>query len=347
MSYESGSLLSIGAGASLEQVIVLSDGRVATKLFAGKSVVQRDILNLSDWLMLAEGQNITVMLPLNKSSTPALPASPTPELAVAPVATPTPTVYPVGTMLHWIKDDQNKRVALVMKDGVLQVKEVITGQITMYQGTCVKRAFFKSFTAWKASLPDGGNISTATSKPWAPTIEEKAKSPITATTDAGYIAELITRYLVRSKLYEQSSINQTIVRARKSLKEEVERFARNLNDDTRQYHNMTNYDNHINFYTNWLKRHLLEAHGKTSDELGEVTYTFDNRYKQKLFAYKGGLKYEICSKANMIALAPSAEGSRYHGKALIGESFADLGIEMKADGKPRLEVSYYRRRIEL
>jgi hypothetical protein len=31
----------------------------------------------------------------------------------------------------------------------------------------------------------------------------------------------------------------------------------------------------------------------------------------------------------------------------VAENFAGLGIEMKADGKPRLEVSYYRRRIEL
>ncbi|NDH66240.1 MAG: hypothetical protein EBY26_07740, partial [Microbacteriaceae bacterium] len=110
MSYESGSLLSIGSGATLEQVLVLSDGRVATKLFAGKPVPQRDILNLSDWLMLAEGQEITVLFPLNKG---------------APVAAA--TVYPVGTMLRWKKDDQNKRTAIVVKDGVLQVKEIIDG----------------------------------------------------------------------------------------------------------------------------------------------------------------------------------------------------------------------------
>jgi hypothetical protein len=66
MSYETGSLLSIGAGATLEQVVVLSDGRVATKLFAGKPVSRRDILNLSDWLLLTEGREITVLFPLNK-----------------------------------------------------------------------------------------------------------------------------------------------------------------------------------------------------------------------------------------------------------------------------------------
>ena len=83
MSYASGSLLSIGTGATLEQVLVLSDGRVATKLFAGKPVVQRDILKLSDWLLLTEGQNITATLPVNMTSRPSLPASPRPEPAIA------------------------------------------------------------------------------------------------------------------------------------------------------------------------------------------------------------------------------------------------------------------------
>jgi len=250
-------------------------------------------------------------------------------------------------MLRWIKDDQNKRVALVMKDSILQVKEVIAGNITMNQLRMVKRSSFKDFTEWKASLPEGGAITAEGQKPWAPTIEEKAKAPIVATTDAGYIAELTQRYLVRSELYEKSSINQNIERARKYLKEQIQRFAGNMSVENSNINTILCYAQNLTHYAKWLQNMLTDARGKTPDELGEVTYNFNNGYKQKLFAYKGGLKYEICSKANMIALAPSAEGTRYRGKALIGESFADLGIEMKADGKPRLEVSYYRRRIEL
>jgi len=337
MSYESGSLLSIGAGATLEQVLVLSDGRVATKLFAGKPVTQRDILNLSDWLMLADGQEVTVLLPLNKDSMATLPPSPVLE----------PTVYPVGTMLRWIKDDQNKRIALVLKDSVLQVKEVIAGSMTMNNYTIVKRASFKDFAEWKASLPEGGAITAEATKPWAPTIEEKAKAPIVATTDAGYISELTKRYLVRSNLCRQSSINEGMERSRKYMKEEIERFARDTSVENNNIGSILSRAETIVHYAKWLNRQVIGATGKTADEMGEVTYAFLNRYRQKLFAYKGGLKYEICSKANIIALAPSTEGTRYRGKALIGETFADLGIEMKANGKPRLEVSYHRRRIEL
>lgn len=348
MSYVPGSLLSIGAGATLEQVLVLSDGRVATKLFAGKPVAQRDILNLSDWLMLAEGQTVIVSVKAHQLS-----PSPASEPAVAapvaaPVATPlpVPTVYPVGTMLRWIKDDQNKRTALVMKDSVLQVKEVIAGQITM-KYTMVMRSSFKDFADWKASLPEGGEISASSLQPWAPTIEEKAKAPIVATTDAGYINELTKRYLVHSRLEENTPPATRLEQSRKILNDELQRIAKNMSTDNQNLGRIAQSAKYITHYAEWMNRQLSEMRGMTPEEASAVSYRFNNFYKQKLFAYKNGLKYEICAKGNILALAPSAEGSKYRGNAVIGNSFADLGIEMKPDGKPRLEVSYYRRRIEL
>jgi hypothetical protein len=342
MSYEPGTLLSIGAGAALEQVVVLSENRVATKMFSGKPVERRDILSLSDWLMLADGQNIVV-----SSKTPQLPPSPASE----PVAQPVPETYAIGTMLRWIKDVDNKRVALVLKDGLLQVKEVVNGAFTRdekrYHG--VKRTFFKDVATWKASLPEGGAITAeANATEYTSSIEEKTKKPIVATTDAGYISELTKRYLVRSQLYQQSSISQNIERARYGLKSEIERLARNTSVDDKNIGNILSSAGSIAHYARWLERMVSEARGKTADELGEVTYTFSNCYKQKLFAYKNGLKYEIATTKNgNLALAPSAEGTKYRGPSLLAENFAGLGIEMKADGKPRLEVSYYRRRIEL
>jgi hypothetical protein len=251
-------------------------------------------------------------------------------------------------MLRWIKDDQNKRVALVMKDCVLQVKEVIAGEITQNQLRMVKRSPFKDFADWKASLPEGGAITAEGAKPWALTIEEKAKAPIAAATDAGYISELTKRYLVRSQLYENPSINQEIERTRKYMKEEIERFTRNMSVDNGNIQRITSSCQTVAHYAKWLERMVSEARGKTPEELSRVTFTFQNCYKQKLFAYKNGLKYEIATTKNgNLALAPSAEGTKYRGPSLLAENFAGLGIEMKADGKPRLEVSYYRRRIEL
>ena len=342
MSYESGSLLSIGAGATLEQVIVLSDGRVATKLFAGKPVAQRDILSLSDWLLITGQQSLTVQLPLRQATLP-----PSPTLDSAPAAVSVPTVYPVGTMLRWIKDDQNKRTALVMKDSVLQVKEVIDGNITKNQHRLVKRTSFKDFTEWKASLPEGGEISASGQEPWAPTIEEKAKAPIVATTDAGYIAELTSRYLVRSDLSENTPPTARLEQSRKGLAYELERMPKIISADNSNLSRIAGCAKSISYYADWMTRQINDIKNMTPEEASALSYQFINCYKQKLFAYKNGLKYEICAKGDLIALAPNAEGCRYRGKAFTGKSFAELGIEMKANGKPRLEVSYYRRRIEL
>jgi len=340
MSYTSGSLLSIGAGATLEQVLVLSDGRVATKLFAGKPVARRDILNLSDWLLLADGQEITV------GPMPPLPSSP----AISAAET-----YAMGTRLRWSKDDKNRRTAIIIKDGVLQVKEVVDNNITMtlatpgalFEYATVKKTFFNNVAEWRASLPEGGTVATFTG-PEIASIEAKAKKPVLATTDTSYIAELSKRYLVRSQLCEQSSVNDKIEYTRRMLKSEIQGLFLDTSVENRNIDLLISSIRLIEHYAKWLKRQLSDAHGKTPEELSAPRFQFRNYYKQKLFAYKDGLKYEICTNKNgILALAPSPEGTKYHENALTGKSFADLGIEMKEDGKPRLEVSYYRRRIEL
>jgi hypothetical protein len=279
-----------------------------------------------------------------------LPASP----VATPLATPEPLeTYPMGTRLRWSKDDKNRRTAIIIKDGVLQVKEVIDNNITMIQDKpepyykTVKKTFFNNVAEWRASLPEGGTVATFT-EPQIDSIEAKAKAPIVATTDSGYIAELSKRYLVRSQLWEQSSINDKIEDTRRILKSVIQR----LNDDTRVENRNIDFVissiGNMGHYAKWIKRQVLNTQGKTHQELSARRFQFKNYYKQKLFAYKNGLKYEICTNKNgIIALAPSPEGTRYHENSLTGKSFADLGIEMKEDGKPRLEVSYYRRRIEL
>jgi hypothetical protein len=337
MSYAIGSVLSVGSGSTLEQVVVLSDGRVATKLFAGKPVVQRDILSLSDWLLLADGQGITVG--------PSPPAR--------PPATNEVETYAIGTRLRWSKDDKNWRTAIIIKDGVLQVKEVIDYKITMALARpeapyeTVKKTFFNNIAEWRASLPEGGTVASFT-EPQIESIEARAKKPVVADTDAGYIVELSKRYLVRSQVYQQSSINEKIEYTRRMLKSEIHGLKLDTSVENRNIDLLISSIGNMGHYTKWLKRQVLNAQGKTPQELNAPRFQFKNYYKQKLLAYKNGLKYEICTNKNgIIALAPSPEGTKYHENAKVGNSFAELGIEMKADGKPRLEVSYYRKRIEL
>ena len=78
---------------------------------------------------------------------------------------------------------------------------------------------------------------------------------------------------------------------------------------------------------------------------------FRNDYKQRLVAFAGGQEIEITSNSKMglIGLAGNPDrgcfGKWFSPK--LGKTFAELGIDMKADGKPRLKVYYRRESIEL
>jgi hypothetical protein len=271
------------------------------------------------------------------------------------VAEPVPENYAIGTMLRWIKDDNNKRVALVLKDGILQVKELINGTRTLderrYHG--VKRTFFKDVAAWKASLPEGGAITAkANATEYVSSLEDKTKKPMNPhLTNFGYVAELIKRFSIHSSITANDSLSQAIHKNRQSIKDEFSRLSQCISNIDGNVGLVQTYAHQIAMYARMLTGNLQGAYAKTPEEMSRISYTFRNNYKQKLFAYKGGIKFEIgiagSKEGGLLALAPRPEGTYPWGPVtVIGSTFADLGIEMKSDGKPRLEVSYRRRRFE-
>ena len=114
-----------------------------TKTFADKPVERRDIISMADWLLVIGDQKVqTVYLPLSSggSTLPSADAAVVPPVAMAslllpqePEVKPEPEVtYPVGTKLSWKHAEgadkwysPNSRTAIVLKDGILQVKEVL------------------------------------------------------------------------------------------------------------------------------------------------------------------------------------------------------------------------------
>jgi hypothetical protein len=77
---------------------------------------------------------------------------------------------------------------------------------------------------------------------------------------------------------------------------------------------------------------------------------FQNEYKQRLCAFVKGREIEICadSKQGLMGLAGNPDtgcfGEWFSPKT--GKTFASLGIDLKADGKPRLKMHYRRESIE-
>jgi hypothetical protein len=410
-TYTPGTILSTGFGETLEQVVVLSDGKVATKTYAGKPVTRRDIMSLEDWKILvgsftedylpvatsaatprpantyaapesgrgyladlqasAAAGSSSALLELNAlMSTPAATSAATP----APAAAPEPVTYPIGTFLRWRHPDgadkwysPNSRSAIVIKDGILQVKEVINGKPTMTEtpGTqwqTVAKKFFPSFAEWKASLPEGGAITTKAGEDYTtPSIKRKAAKPIEAADDISYIGKIQQRYSVHANLTQDlspiekrehqlsvmtdmtSQVNQLLAspilkKPREANSQDVGRALENLRQICRS---MKNHAAHLSVLQHSINFKPAEAH------LGR--FHFKNDYKQRLVAFFKGAEVEICSSKGFIALAldkPTNCASKWV-KPTLGKSFAELDIDMKEDGKPRLKIYYRKDSIEL
>jgi hypothetical protein len=369
-TYSPGTVLSIGFGDTLEQVIVLSDNKVATKLYAGKHVEKRDIMSLADWQTIAAslGQQVTTdYLPVPAAE---------PAAAAAPVAAPEPVAvpesYPIGTKLTWQRSDNsdrwynpNTRTAIVLKDGILQVKEVILGIPTMTQAPGadyqrVARKFFSSLADWKMTLPADGIItaSVPTDDISLPSIQRKAAKPIVAESDIDYINELQKRYAVCSYLHEGLTPleqREALIAQMTEMSNEIHGLMRSSAIIGVRSASSSAVSDAMNKLSGLGKRLARRARKvevwhesicSMPDKANVKPISFINDYRQQIMAFVGGREVEItsCKKRGLLGVAWDREqdaiGKWF--KPTVGKTFAELGIDLKADGKPLLKV-YYRR----
>ena len=321
MSYAPGTVLSIGFGETLESVVVLTENKIATCCYAGKPVGRRDIMSLDDWKILctAQGQQI------RSDATPSVAAEP---------------VYAVNTLLRWKKDDDNRRTAMVVKDGVLQLKEIILGRSTY------DKKFFSSFADWKSTLPAGGEIAVQVG---APTVQARISAPIVAKTDVEYIDELKKRFRVNTayvieKSYKQTrddEINKLKVNGPILAKQILELSTANLRDKS------------------WLIMQLGQAIATAATAARRSMQMIDYRPaeadvrhkkfqadgRQAIYAFVGGKRVEITSGEGRLAIALDSDGRANRWVTpTAGANFAELGVEMVGN-KPRLEVEYRKKKI--
>lgn len=165
MSYTPGMKLSYANDA--ESATVLTNDQVMITTTGGNP--WRERMSLADWLILAGGNDIVVkdIRDIWNSSVKAkdiwLPVSPveisnkqvltsfyTMHEPVSHVENPKP-VYPprtIRTKLRWNGGDHT-RTAIVIGDGILEVKRVSNGLVNY------KKTFFESEAEWRASLTSG------------------------------------------------------------------------------------------------------------------------------------------------------------------------------------------------
>ena len=235
-----------------ECATVLTDGMVMVTKANGGLV--RFQMKLVDWLILAEGKeqeefiplepvNMTVPVspietdaddayhyadyaedvpvPMQFEDVPLAMASP------APLAAPSP-IAQIGSKFKWVLDENNYRVAIVTKDGLLQVKSVTDGGGEVHEPGCpcipcreialsggrlppwrrtypLKKTLFADEATWSASLPQGGLI-TLDGPSLTPANEKPRLSP--GMSDADKIHEIQERFKVKSGVRTSWSLHK-------------------------------------------------------------------------------------------------------------------------------------------
>jgi hypothetical protein len=205
-----------------ETATVLTNGNVMAFANGGS---WRQMMSLEDWKCLAG--NI-LMVPERSSSVETLIATqsiepqaapepvpgPVPEPVPGPVPEPVAAVAqepaaplpkrPVGSKLRWVHDEETYRIAIVVANGILQVKSVIDGE-----GDCnpnfssfrnrLKKTFYTTEEEWRASLPLGGTISVS---------EVPVKEVFVAGPHVEVAEKLCKRYKIRSGVSEILTLAQ-------------------------------------------------------------------------------------------------------------------------------------------
>jgi hypothetical protein len=378
--YAPGTILSFGYGPTLERVVVLSDNKVATKLYAGKPVEKREIMSLSDWQIIAASVGdriVTDFIPVAVATpepAPAPVATPEPVSAPVPAPAPTPESYPVGTKLSWKPNSDtglwyhpNSRTAIVLKDGILQVKECIDGVPTMDQtgprAGLVSRKFFSCLADWKATLPADGAItaSVVTEDFSLPSIQRKAAKPVAAESDIDYIAELQKRYSVHAKLCEDFTPLEKKDRCIEHMTNTAEMIGVKMRSSSIRSASTTEFCSSMHHLATLGKRLAYQASRvlaientiRLSPQKANVRpMIFTNDYRQRIVAFVGGREVEITSSKELGLVGVAWDRERdLIGKwfnATTGKTFAELGIDLKAaDGKPILKVYYRRSTIDI
>ena len=132
--------LAHGVSTKLQSCTVLTNGNVMVHKICGRP--HREIMPLEDWIILAFENKIRGVLPdgtqFGFSSLEDYDTYSDEDV---------PPTHPYGTTLRWSGPCMS-RTAVVLHDGILQIKEFLRGTIS------TKQKFFSSEEEWLYSLPD-------------------------------------------------------------------------------------------------------------------------------------------------------------------------------------------------
>ena len=299
-----------------------------------------EVQRLKEEHVLLQEENERLKNAVAASTDPDSPAAP------APVAAPEPS-YPVGSKYVWTNissnDIKRRVVAIQLKDGVIQVKDITSGNDNYDDNKCdFTKKFYKSFDEWRSTLPEGEVKSEASDG--LTYLEHRLKMPFPkspqAKDDCDALRIFCGRWSVMDKAFESYSPADTLEYYRKAFKEKQHEVA---------YIPTGNYDaekakqtiDRMNILRSYYKRiQYYQEHNKslTEEELHKKPVHIKwGHYKAKLYALVKGQPHLIMPSEKLYN--DNNPGFMWCNRRK-GTTFAELGIDLKPDGTPYLELAY-------
>ena len=356
MSYTPGTRLISGNGS--EHATVLSDGMVMANAYEN-GWRWRQMMKLDDWLLM-NGDVKVVKDTLFVSVAPASAAAPVEqEQEPAPAAAqqeqePAPLPQrPVGTKLRWVLGAETYRIAIATGNGILQVRSVTDGA-----GDCLPRDTFHSWVRaklkktmfateeeWRASLPQGGEVTIVELPP------KNAQPVVDGASDVEKVEQLASRFKVRAGVVEQVSP----LKRREMLVKYITDYTR-IVADSEATADRDDFEKKLCY----SYKKTIAAYKRNVEQIDAMSEAEKNKREFYISRYAQSKQKLIVTLANGISTQISPSSKIYvergspalplaifcHHDRKLYSSLAEMNV-FKQNGLPIIQASYRRKMIDL
>jgi hypothetical protein len=241
-----------------------------------------------------------------------------------------------GTKLRWSLDENNRRIAIALKDGaILQVKIVENGSHVWTTDPRIRQKF-ATYADWIATLPPGGTVVTV-EPDTRNSVEKRLATNLEGLTDAQKVRKLMETWGAKAYVWEDMSPLEKITDLTQWLQQRRRDLAAITEEediaDPRIRRKLTSKLANLS-----LKLKLQRQRVSTMTEQQKNTrFAWVSQWgATKLFARVDGDLQMITER---------------NGKILIGNRWVDTfgfsAASLKPDGRPMLWVRYRKQMIEL
>ena len=348
MSYTPGTRLMSGNG--VEHATVLSDGMVMADAYEN-GWRWRSMMKLEDWLLISGDVKVINEAPFVPVG--YMPAAAPVQQESVPEPAPLPQ-RPVGTKLRWVLHADTYRIAIATANGILQVKAVndrvsdcLPNETTRsWQLAKLKKAMFATEEEWRASLPNGGQVTIVELQ------QKNMPLVMAAASDVEKVEQLSARFKVRAGVHEEPS--PLIQR---------ENFEHTINTYTRiiaNSHPTADGSEYGQKVFDSFKRSIV-SFKKKIQEIDAMSEAEKNRQEFHVGKYMQSKQKLLVTLANGIStqISPSSKiqgayrggqpiphGIFCHHDRKVYSSLDEMNV-FKRNGCPLIEASYRRKMIDL